>query len=202
MRLGLTAALTGSDRGLAVDAVGPESLVALLTTAAYDVVVVGVRGRAPERFDAVVATSGTHRVPCLVLLDRFDEPELRAASLAGAATSLPVTVDVETLGAAVTALLAGVAPADVDPTALGPGPSTRPSAAVGMPAPEPARPLRPVELDVLRLAAEGWTNEAIAAELGIAARTVKTHVQNLLVRLDAPDRTAAVARAFRLGILR
>ena len=40
------------------------------------------------------------------------------------------------------------------------------------------------------------------ARLGLSARTVKTHVQNLLVKLDVPDRTGAVARAFRLGLIR
>ena len=58
------------------------------------------------------------------------------------------------------------------------------------------------ELEVLQLLAEGLTNQQVGARLGLSARTVKTHVQNLLVKLDVPDRTGAVARAFRLGLIR
>jgi DNA-binding NarL/FixJ family response regulator len=62
--------------------------------------------------------------------------------------------------------------------------------------------LSPRELEVLELLAAGLTNQTIAEQLGLSARTVKTHVQNLLVKLDVPDRTGAVARGFRLGLLR
>jgi DNA-binding NarL/FixJ family response regulator len=54
---------------------------------------------------------------------------------------------------------------------------------------------------VLQLLAEGMTNAEIGTRLGVSARTVKTHVQNLLAKLDTPDRTGAVARGFRLGLI-
>ena len=56
--------------------------------------------------------------------------------------------------------------------------------------------------EVLQLLAEGLTNQQIGTRLGMATRTVKTHVQHLLGKLDVPDRTGAVARAFRLGLIR
>ena len=62
--------------------------------------------------------------------------------------------------------------------------------------------LTPRELEVLQLLTEGLTNEQVGSRLGLPARTVKTHVQNLLVKLDARDRTGAVARGFRLGLVR
>lgn len=65
-----------------------------------------------------------------------------------------------------------------------------------------ASALSPRELEVLQLLAEGLTNEQVGDRLGLSARTVKTHVQNLLVKLDVPDRTGAVARGFRLGLIR
>ncbi|MBW3621766.1 MAG: LuxR C-terminal-related transcriptional regulator, partial [Actinobacteria bacterium] len=46
------------------------------------------------------------------------------------------------------------------------------------------------------------TNQEVGTRLGLSARTIKTHVQNLLSKLDVPDRTGAVARAFRLGLIR
>ena len=65
-----------------------------------------------------------------------------------------------------------------------------------------AAALNPRELEVLQLLAEGLTNQQIGARIGLPNRTVKTHVQNLLLKLDAPDRTGAVARGFRLGLIR
>jgi DNA-binding NarL/FixJ family response regulator len=62
--------------------------------------------------------------------------------------------------------------------------------------------LTPRELEVLQLLAEGLTNQEIGQRLELSARTIKTHVQNLLSKLDVPDRTGAVARGFRLGIIR
>lgn len=58
------------------------------------------------------------------------------------------------------------------------------------------------ELEVLAQLAEGLTNQQIGEALDMSTRTVKTHVQSLLTKLDAPDRTAAVARAFRQGLVR
>ena len=57
------------------------------------------------------------------------------------------------------------------------------------------------ELEVLRLLARGRTNTAIGHELHLSVNTVKTHVQRILRKLEAPDRAAAVARAARLGLL-
>jgi DNA-binding NarL/FixJ family response regulator len=57
------------------------------------------------------------------------------------------------------------------------------------------------ELQVLQHLAEGMTNAQVAAELDLSPRTVKTHVQNLLVKLDTPDRTGAVAQGFRRGLI-
>jgi DNA-binding NarL/FixJ family response regulator len=62
--------------------------------------------------------------------------------------------------------------------------------------------LGPRELEVLQLLAEGLTNDRIGERIGMSSRTVKTHVQNLLTKLDATDRTGAVARGFRLGLIR
>lgn len=58
------------------------------------------------------------------------------------------------------------------------------------------------EFGVLELIAEGCTNSAIGEQLGISYGTVKTHVENVLRKLDAKDRAEAVSRAMRLGMLR
>ena len=57
------------------------------------------------------------------------------------------------------------------------------------------------ELDVLRLAARGLTNQAIGAELGISDRTVQGHLANVYGKLGVSTRTEAVLRAVKLSWL-
>jgi DNA-binding NarL/FixJ family response regulator len=54
------------------------------------------------------------------------------------------------------------------------------------------------ELDVLECVARGHTNRTVAAELSISVETVRTHVSNILAKLEAPSRTAAAARYHQL----
>ncbi len=57
------------------------------------------------------------------------------------------------------------------------------------------------ETEVLELVARGFGNKEIAQQLGTAVGTAKMHVQNVLEKLGASDRTHAVAIAVRRGIL-
>lgn len=57
------------------------------------------------------------------------------------------------------------------------------------------------ELDVLALVAEGLTNKEIGVRLRIAEDTTKKHVQNLIWKLHAADRTQAAVIALRGGLL-
>lgn len=61
--------------------------------------------------------------------------------------------------------------------------------------------ITPRELDVLRLVADGMTNKEIGGRLGITEDTVKKHVQNLIWKLRAADRTQAAIVAYRAGLL-
>ncbi|EHI68885.1 response regulator [Streptococcus ictaluri] len=53
------------------------------------------------------------------------------------------------------------------------------------------------EYDILHLLAKGYDNQRIADELFISLKTVKTHVSNILAKLQVEDRTQAVVYAFR-----
>lgn len=57
------------------------------------------------------------------------------------------------------------------------------------------------EYDVLKLMALGLSNQEIADQLFVSLNTVKTHVGNLFLKLDAKRRTQAVQQAKELGIL-
>ncbi|WP_433138848.1 response regulator [Actinomadura nitritigenes] len=57
------------------------------------------------------------------------------------------------------------------------------------------------EADVLRLVAKGRSNAEIAGELFVSPQTVKTHVGNILGKLQARDRTQAVILAYETGFI-
>jgi DNA-binding NarL/FixJ family response regulator len=57
------------------------------------------------------------------------------------------------------------------------------------------------EVQVLELLAEGLPNKAIAARLGISDQTVKFHVSSISGKLGAANRTDAVRRAVRSGLI-
>ena len=57
------------------------------------------------------------------------------------------------------------------------------------------------ELEVLRLVADGLTNQAIAEKLFVSDHTVHRHLANILNKLSVSSRAAAVAQAARRGLL-
>ena len=57
------------------------------------------------------------------------------------------------------------------------------------------------EREVLELIARGLSNKRIARELGIAEKTVKTHVGHVLAKLGVSDRTQAALHAVRAGLV-
>ena len=61
--------------------------------------------------------------------------------------------------------------------------------------------LTPREIEVLQHVAKGYGNKEIGIRLGTAAGTVKMHLQNILSKLGASDRTHAVTLAIRRGII-
>lgn len=62
-------------------------------------------------------------------------------------------------------------------------------------------PLTDRELDVLRLAAKGYTNKAIGVQLSISDRTVQGHLAHIFAKLQANSRTEAVMRGVSLGLI-
>lgn len=68
--------------------------------------------------------------------------------------------------------------------------------------PEPLEALSDREQQVLQLVTRGYTNKEMADELIVSAETIKTHVTNILGKLQAKDRTHAAVIAVRRGLVR
>src|SRR5947207_14241578 len=62
-------------------------------------------------------------------------------------------------------------------------------------------PLTPRETQVLELVADGLPNKAIAATLGVSDETVKFHLASIFGKLGASNRTDAVRRALKRGLV-
>jgi DNA-binding NarL/FixJ family response regulator len=71
----------------------------------------------------------------------------------------------------------------------------------GQPAPDEGEPLTLREREVLRLVAEGNTNQAIAVALGLSRKTVESHRANIMRKLEVHDVTDLVKCALRMGLI-
>jgi two-component system response regulator DegU len=58
------------------------------------------------------------------------------------------------------------------------------------------------ELEVLRLLADGQSTPEIAQAMFISQKTVKNHLSSIYEKIDARDRTQAVVRAVKMGIIK
>ena len=136
------------------------------------------------------------RARVIVLTSFGDDDKLFAALRAGAEGYLLKDVEPAELVKAIRAAHTGTAP-------LSPAIATRvvEEIAAGGGAPAQVDDLTPRERDVLVLIAKGRSNKVIALELGVAEKTVKTHVSHILGKLDLTDRTQAALFAVRHGLV-
>lgn len=82
------------------------------------------------------------------------------------------------------------------------GPVPHPAAHYGKPTNHPRARITRRELELLRLAANGNTNEAIGHHLGITKDTVNGTLRRVYLKLGAKDRSNAVAIALVRGVLK
>jgi DNA-binding NarL/FixJ family response regulator len=61
--------------------------------------------------------------------------------------------------------------------------------------------LSPRETEVLRLVADGYSNQKIAEKLGLGLETVKTHMRHIMEKLTVSDRTEAAVKAMKQGLV-
>jgi DNA-binding NarL/FixJ family response regulator len=194
VRAGLVGLLSDED-GLQVvgEATDGEQAVRMAAVLAPDVVLMDLR--MPE-VDGVAATgrivaSGAGAPKVLILTTYESDDNILAAIEAGAAGYLLKAAPREEIVAGIRSVAAGQ-------SALSPGVAVR--LVARMRSPEPV--LTPRETEVLALVATGRSNKQIAAELGIGASTVKTHLLKVFEKLGVTDRTRAVTLAMERGLLR
>ncbi len=135
-------------------------------------------------------------LPVVVLSSANDRATVLAAMAAGAAGFIPKASSNEVMVSALRLVLAGgkYLPAEV----LEPGDSmpAHTAAATSL----ESLGLSPRQLEVLQLIARGVPNKIICSELGLAERTVKAHVTEVLRALGVSSRTQAALAAARLGL--
>jgi DNA-binding NarL/FixJ family response regulator len=134
------------------------------------------------------------RARVIVLTSFGDDDKLFAALRGGAAGYLLKDVEPSELVRAIRAAHAGQSP-------LSPTVATRIVEEVAHGGTTAPGELTPRELDVLTLIARGRSNKVIALELGVAEKTVKTHVSHILGKLGLTDRTQAALYAVRQGLV-
>jgi DNA-binding NarL/FixJ family response regulator len=134
-----------------------------------------------------------HSARVLVLTSFGDDDKLFAALRGGAAGYLLKDVEPADLVRAIRSAHAGQSP-------LSPAVATRVVEEVAHGGTAAPATLTPRERDVLTLIAQGRSNKVIARELGVAEKTVKTHVGHILAKLGVHDRTQAALYAVKEGL--
>jgi len=131
---------------------------------------------------------GTHAVPDFVHQAR----EAGVAGYVAKAASLPE------VRSAVREVLTGEVPVDKHVS------HPAPEHVLGMPegAESASQRLTAREIQVIERVARGRTNREIGEELVITSNTVRAHIEHILAKLEARDRTQAAVRAIELGYLR
>jgi DNA-binding NarL/FixJ family response regulator len=203
VRAGFAALLeTQEDFAVAGTAADGEEAVRLCRAEKPDVVLMDVRMPVLDGIEATrrLAEDGGRR-PRVLVLTTFDLDEYVYDALsAGASGFLLKDVTAETLFDAVRVIAAGDALLDpaVTRRLIGEFARLRPR--------QPARPelledLTKRETEVLRLVAEGLSNDEIAERLVVSKETVKTHVSRVLGKLRLRDRSQAVIVAYESGLV-
>ncbi|WP_022890160.1 response regulator transcription factor [Agromyces italicus] len=193
VRAGIRAMLESeTDLEVVGEAATAEDAVRLATAAAVDLVLMDLQF--PGALQGAEATRRIRAVPggprVLVLTNYDTDADILGAIEAGASGFLLKDAPPDTL-------LAAVRAAAVGEQALAPGLSSRLDASQAS-----GERLTVREAEVLALVAEGRTNREIGKALFLSEATVKSHLVHIFTKLGVGSRTAAVARARELGVIR
>ncbi|WP_324013251.1 response regulator transcription factor [Microbacterium sp. JZ37] len=202
MRAGFRMILEASGIDVAGEAATGEEAVARAAELRPDVVCMDVQMPDMDGIEATRRIVAAGTAAQVVIVTTFDRDDYLFSALdAGASGFLLKNAGPEELVGAVRVVAAGdalLAP-EVTRRVIERHTASAPAPSAG-PADPSAAGLTERELEVLRLLARAMSNSEIARELYIGEATVKTHVSNLLLKLGARDRVAAVVYAHRHGL--
>ncbi|MFC4149758.1 response regulator [Micromonospora mangrovi] len=194
VRAGLRAVLE-TEPGLDVvaEAATAEAAVARAAEGDIDVVLMDLQfGGGMTGAEATAAITAGPAAPRVLIVTTYDtDADILPAIAAGATGYLLKDAPPEDLAAAVRTAAAGR-------TALAPSVADRLMNRLR----DPRAALTPRETEVLTLVAGGLSNQAIGARLHLTEGTVKSHLARIYTKLGVDSRTAAVAAATRLGLIR
>jgi putative two-component system response regulator len=186
--------LLAGSAGISVTGVVPTlaGAVAMIAERGVDVIVLDVDlPEGPGGMPAIQAVRGKAPDAAVILLaGREDEGLLRRTIDAGGSGIIQRDRAFEDLLPAVAAAAAGASLV----------PSAKLAALFRRSTDGTAGDLTSREMDVLRLMAEGLSNDAIGGRLGLRVNTVRNHGQRILTKLDAHSKLEAVAVARRRGL--
>lgn len=135
------------------------------------------------------------QIDVIAVTSFIEEARIRSALQAGATGYLLKDADASDVVDAIRAAMAGE-------VRLDPAAAAALAAAIRAPAADAATAsLTPRERDVVVLVARGATNREIGKQLGVAERTARTHVSNILAKLGLASRTQAAMWAVREGLV-
>jgi DNA-binding NarL/FixJ family response regulator len=188
---------TGSNIAIVAEASDGMEAVQLIREHRPDVAVLDIQMPGQSGIE-VTRRLRAERFPVgILILTAFDdEPYIRAVLQAGANGYVLKTADAQEIVEAVQAVNEGK-------SALDPAIARKLMAQMARPEAMATRvePLTERELEVLRLAAKGYTNKAIGAQLSISDRTVQGHLAKIYDKLHSASRTEAVMRGVTLGLI-
>ncbi|WP_327420122.1 response regulator transcription factor [Streptomyces sp. NBC_01527] len=194
VRAGLRAVLE-TEAGIEVvaEAATAEDAVARAAQGDIDVVLMDLQfGKGMNGAEATAAITARPRAPRVLIVTTYDtDADTLRAIEAGATGYLLKDAPPEDLAAAVRTAAAGR-------TTLAPTVADRLMNRLRT----PGTTLTRRETEVLALVAEGLSNQAIGNRLHLTEGTVKSHLARIYVKLGVDSRTAAVATATELGLIR
>ena len=194
------------DLTVVAEAGSGREAVASVSVAGADVVLMDVRMPEMDGIEATRALLRRPDAPRVVVLTTFDLDEYAFAGLrAGASGFLLKDTRPTELAEAIRTVASGEAVVSprITQRMLEMFAASLPSSD----APEQSscdpriESLTPREKEILVLMSQGMSNAEIAAHLVVSATTVKTHVGNVLAKLDVRDRVQAVVVAYETGLM-